>query len=103
MSWRSERMPSKNRTNCNLEKTTGAPGGGPAPGAALGPDALEEQDQLQLEEAHRIDGGPPGLGVELTHQIAHEAEVERPLQMAVEVFWGDKVLQRHRGQRIERP
>ena len=52
---------------------------------ALGAEALEEQDQLQLEEDHRVDGGSPAVRVGVPDQVAHEAQIERPLQMAIEV------------------
>ena len=55
MSWRSERMPSKNMTSCSLKKTTGS----------------------ML--------GPAPLGVELARPVADEAQVELRLQVAVEV------------------
>ena len=32
---------------------------------ALGADALEEHDQLQLEEDDRVDAGPAPLGIQL--------------------------------------
>ena len=66
---------------------------------ALGAQPLEEQDQLQLEEDDRVDGGSPGLRVGLPNQVAHEAEIERALQMAVEVVRGNEVLQRDRRER----
>ena len=55
MSCRSERSPSKNRMSCSLKKTTGSM------------------------------TGSPGLGIGVTDQVAHKAQVERPLQMAIEV------------------
>ncbi len=43
------------------------------------------------------------LGVGLADQIADEAQVERALQVPVEVVRRDEVLQRHGRQRSERP
>ena len=52
----------------------------------LGADPLEEHDQLEAEEDHRIDGGAPDTGdVAVPHQLAREAEVEDAVQVAVEV------------------
>ena len=65
---------------------------------ALGAQPLEEEDQLQLEEDDRVDGGAPDLGVGVPDQIAHEGQVERALQVAIEVVRRDQVLQRHRRQ-----
>ena len=52
---------------------------------AFGADALEEHDQLQLEEDDRVDGGPASLGIELSHPLPDEAQVELGFQVAVEV------------------
>ena len=41
---------------------------------ALGANALEEHDELQLEEDHRVDAGPAPLGIELSRPLADEAE-----------------------------
>ena len=62
----------------------------------LGADALEEHHQLQLEEDHRIDRGPAALGVQLPRPVADEAEVERVLQVTVEVVPGNQGLERDR-------
>ena len=59
---------------------------------------FEEQDQLQLEEDDRIDGGSSAVGIGLPHQLTHEAQVERPLQVAIEVIGGNQVIERQRRQ-----
>jgi hypothetical protein len=43
---------------------------------ALGADAVEEHHQFQLEEDHRVDARPTPLGVQLTHPLAHEAQIQ---------------------------
>ena len=55
---------------------------------SFGTEPLEEQDQLQLEKHHWVDGGPPNVRVGITNQIAHEAQIKRVLQMAVKVVGG---------------
>jgi hypothetical protein len=55
-------------------------------------NALEEQDQLQLEEDDRVDRRSADLGVAIWDQVAHKAEIERALQMAVEVIRRDEIL-----------
>jgi hypothetical protein len=42
-------------------------------------------------------------GIPLAWPVAHEAQIERRFQVAVEVVGGDQLLQRHRRQRGERP
>ena len=68
---------------------------------ALGADALEEHDELQLEEDDRVDARPAPLGVELPRPVADEAEVELGLQVAVEVAPRDQVLQRDGNRLVE--
>ena len=59
---------------------------------ALGAQPLEEQDQLELEEDDRVDRGPPQVGGGVVPQVAHEGQIERPLQVPVEVVRRDEVL-----------
>ena len=61
---------------------------------ALAAQPLEEQDQLELEEDHRVEARSPDPGVAVADQLAHEGEVERRLQVAVEVPRRHQVLQR---------
>lgn len=68
----------------------------------LAPQPLEEHDELQLEEDHRVDRGAAARGVQRAHQISHEREVEPLLQAPVEAVFRDEVLQRDvAGQRGE--
>jgi hypothetical protein len=60
---------------------------------ALGADAVEDHDQLQLEKHDRVDAGPAARGRQLVHPVADEAQVELRLQMPVEVVGGDELLQ----------
>src|SRR5215204_3342579 len=62
----------------------------------LGADALEEHDELQLEEDHRVDTRPAPLGVEVARPVTDEAQVELGLQVSVEVAGGNEILQRDR-------
>jgi hypothetical protein len=54
-------------------------------------NALEEHDQLEFED-HRINGGAAPIGVQLLDPAADKAEIERALQMAVEVIRRDEIL-----------
>jgi hypothetical protein len=60
----------------------------------LGAEALEEQDELQFEEHHRINGRPTYGRVVIADQLADEREVELRLQVPVEVVRRDERLQR---------
>jgi hypothetical protein len=60
----------------------------------LAPQPLEEHDELELEEDHRIHGRPAAPGVKRGDELPHEREVQRLLQPAVEVVHGDQVLER---------
>ena len=51
---------------------------------ALGPQTLEEHDQLELEEDHGVDARAPAGGVAVAGPLAHEAQVE----LGVEVTRG---------------
>ncbi len=57
-------------------------------------ETLEEEDELQLEEDHRVDRSPAAPGVERAHQLPHEREVDPLLQAPVEVVLGDEEIQR---------
>jgi len=50
---------------------------------SFGADALEEHDQLQFEEDHRVNGRPSSLGQELSRPVADETEVEEKVQRQV--------------------
>jgi len=67
MSLRSERIPSKNMTSWSLK--------------------------MELEEDDRINAGATPLGVELGDPLAHEAQVERGFQVAIEVILRNEVLE----------
>jgi hypothetical protein len=68
---------------------------------ALGADPLEEHDQLQLEEDHRIDAGAAALGIEIRGPFTDESQVELRLKMTVEVGPGNEGLQRGSDQFVE--
>jgi hypothetical protein len=59
---------------------------------ALGADALEEHDQLQLEEDDRINARATPFGVQLPRPLPPEAQIERRLEVAVEVGPGNEIL-----------
>jgi hypothetical protein len=42
-------------------------------------------------------------GIPLAWPVAHEAQIERRFQVAVEVVGGDQVLQRHRNRFVKTP
>jgi hypothetical protein len=46
-----------------------------------------------VEEDDRVDARPPALGIEVPRPVAHEAEVELSLEVAIEVVLGKKILQ----------
>ena len=62
---------------------------------ALGAQPFEEHHQLQLEEDHRVDGGAPPVSVALPRPLPDEGQVERGLEVPVEMIPGHQVVQRH--------
>ncbi len=64
-------------------------------------DALEEHDQLQLEEDDWVDGRAAALGVEFPRPLPNEARVQLRVEMAVEVDGGDQVLERNGDRLVE--
>ncbi|HLL50622.1 MAG TPA: hypothetical protein VK356_08145 [Thermomicrobiales bacterium] len=62
---------------------------------------FEEHDQLELEKDNMVDARSPSLGVALLHPVADETEIEFGLQVTVEVFSGNKVLQRDGDRLVE--
>jgi hypothetical protein len=68
---------------------------------ALGAEALDDPDELEFEEHHRVDAGPAPFGVEVARSLADEAEVQLGFEVAVEVAPRDQVLQRDGDRRIE--
>ena len=68
---------------------------------ALGADPLKEHDELELEEDDGVDARPAAFRVQLSRPVAHEAQIQRPFQMAVEVVGRDELLQRHGRQGAE--
>src|SRR5689334_22610494 len=59
----------------------------------FGAEALEEHDELQFEENDGINRRTPSRSIERSHQRADKGEVERFLEMAVEMVRWDKLLQ----------
>ena len=68
---------------------------------ALAAQPLEEHHQLELEIDHRVEARSPNPGVAVADQLAHEGEVERRLQVAVEVARRHQVLQRGRHRPVD--
>src|SRR5687767_6340517 len=60
---------------------------------ALRADAFKEHDELELEEDDWVDGRSTAVGVELPDPVSDEAQVERRLQMAIEVISGNEGFQ----------
>src|SRR3990170_3850730 len=69
--------------------------------APLRGDAIEEGDELQLEEDHRVDGGAAHLLVAVPHQVANKGQVQLLLQPAVEVVRWEQRLQVRLGEQLE--
>jgi hypothetical protein len=59
---------------------------------ALGADVLEEHHPLQREEDDRVNGGATPFGVQRSRPVADKTQIERQLEMPVEVVGGDKGL-----------
>ena len=58
---------------------------------------------MRLEEDDRVDGGAARLGIGAPATRSRtKLEIERPLQMAVEVIRRDEILQRDGRQREQR-
>jgi len=57
-------------------------------------NALEEHDQLQLEEDDRVDAGAAPVGIQLLRPLSDEAQVQLGLKVAGEVVAGEEFLQR---------
>jgi hypothetical protein len=60
---------------------------------ALGPDPLEEHDELQFEVDDRVDARAAALRIEIADPFTDEAQVEIGLQVTVEVVLGNERLQ----------
>jgi hypothetical protein len=57
-------------------------------------DALEEHDQLELEEDHRVNGGTATGGVAISDPHPNDAKIQRRIKVAIEVISRDEVLKR---------
>jgi hypothetical protein len=55
-------------------------------------DAVEEHDQVQLEEDGRINGGTSAIGVALPCPVADAAQGQLRLQLAIDVVPGNELL-----------
>src|SRR5260221_7492800 len=63
---------------------------------AFGADPFKEHDQLEFEEDDWIDARSPHAGgITVLDEVAHEREIEHPVEAAVEVVGGDHLLQCH--------
>ena len=68
---------------------------------ALRAEPLEEHDQMQLEEDHRVDAGTASLGIVLPDPLTDEAEIEFRLEVAVEVALRNECFQRDGDRLVE--
>jgi hypothetical protein len=68
---------------------------------ALGADALEEHDQLQLEEDDRIDRRPAAFSVQLPRPVPDEAKIQLRLQVLVDVVGRDQLFERDGDRLVE--
>jgi len=59
---------------------------------SLRAQSLQVQNELELEEDHRVDGGPPVWGVAVLHPVADEGQIEFTLEVTVEVVWGNELV-----------
>jgi hypothetical protein len=60
---------------------------------ALGADALEEHDELELEEDHRVDRGTAAFGIQVAYPLTNKGQIERRFEVAVEVVSRNEFLQ----------
>jgi len=61
---------------------------------ALGAQILEKEDELELEENHRVDARTARRSVAVPYQVPDEREVDGSLQAAIEVVFGDELFER---------
>lgn len=61
---------------------------------ALGANALEKQDELELEEDDRVDRGAAAVGVAFCDPVADEAQVTSVFKVAGDVLGWNEVFQR---------
>lgn len=62
---------------------------------ALRAHPFEEQNELELKEHDRVDRGPTACGIAIAHQVAHKAQIECALDVAVEVVCRHEVVECH--------
>jgi hypothetical protein len=67
----------------------------------FGANTLEEHDEVEPEEDDRVDRGSTALGVAFGNPGADEAEVERCIEVTVEVIRWDEPFERDDGRPIE--
>jgi hypothetical protein len=60
---------------------------------AHGAQILEKEDELELEQDHRVDRGPPARSIAVPDQSAHEREVDSSLQTTIEVVFRDELFE----------
>ncbi len=60
----------------------------------LGSHSLKEEDELELEEHHRVDTGPTTRGIAVLHPGADQRQVQRGVEVAIEMVCRDQLLQR---------
>jgi hypothetical protein len=60
---------------------------------ALASKIFEEHHELELEEDHRVYRWAATASVQGSDHLPHEGEVQRPLQVPVEVVGRDQILQ----------
>jgi hypothetical protein len=60
----------------------------------LASQSLEEEDKLEFEEDYRVHARATSGGVAIDDQFPHKREIERPLQVSVEVLLRDEFFER---------
>src|SRR5205823_4039648 len=63
--------------------------------------SLEEQDELELEEDHGVNGRPASISVAVLHPRPDEREVERGVEETIEVIRRNQLLKRDRHRLIK--
>ena len=68
---------------------------------ALGAQPFEEHDELKAEEDDRVDGRASARRVAGLNKLTYKGEVDRPLNMTIEMVARDKLVQRDTLERFE--
>jgi hypothetical protein len=70
--------------------------------APLGAEALEEHDELELEEHDRVDRRPAAFRIAVRHPLAHKRKVEGSVEVPVEMVGRHQAFQGDRDRLVQR-